>query len=95
MTLQLLHYIALMYVDDTDILLAALHDEETIDDVMVRAKKAAKVWNHSVKASGGAMGVDKCYWSAVDFVWNSGRWTYRDMDDIDGTIRILDANGLV
>lgn len=95
MTLQLLHYIALMYVDDTDILLTALNDDETIDDVMIRAKKAVKVWNHAVIVSGGAMRADKCYWSAVDFTWTSGRWNYRDMDDIDGHIHILDDKGVV
>ena len=95
MTLQLSHYIALMYVDDTDILLAALQEEDTIDDVMIRATKAVKVWNHAVIVSGGAMRADKCYWSAVDFVWNSGRWSYRNMDDIDGVIQILDDDGVV
>lgn len=95
MTLQLIHYIALMYVDDTGVLLAGIDDNDTIDDVITRAKKAAKVWNHAVMVSGGAMNPKKCYWPAVDFVWNSGRWKNRNMDDIDGCVQIIDDNGIV
>lgn len=95
MSLQLLHFIALMYVDDTDILLTALHEYDTIDDVIQRAKKAAKVWQRAVTVSGGAMCPEKCYWTAVDFSWIAGRWSYKQVHEIDGDIRILDDHGNV
>ena len=65
MTLQLVQFIAIMYVDDTDLLLSVLSDTETIEHVIRRAQKAATVWQQAVLDSGGAVRPDKCYWSAV------------------------------
>ena len=81
-----------MYVDDTDILLAALSDADTIESIIKRAKKAASVWQKAVLDSGGAVRPDKCYWSAVDFAWTSGRWRYKKMKEIEGQIRIRDTD---
>ena len=66
-----------MYVDDIDILLATLSEIETIEEVIIRAKKAASVWQKAVLDSSGAVRPDKCYWSAVDFDCSDGfmgRW---------------------
>ena len=93
MSLTLIHFIAIMYVDDTDILLAALDDTETIYEVIMRAKKAATVWQKAVLDSGGAVRPDKCYWSAIDFAWTSGKWRYKKMTEIAGYIRIRNPDG--
>ena len=93
MTLQLVQFIAIMYVDDTDLLFAALNDSETIEDVMQRAKKAARVWQQAVLDSGGAVRPDECYWSAIDFTWTAGKWRYKKMKEIKGTIKIRNPEG--
>ena len=44
-TLQVLVFIAIMYVDDTDILLTNISSHDTISDVFLKAaQRAAKVW---------------------------------------------------
>ena len=93
MSLTLIHFIAIMYVDDTDILLAALDDTETIHEVIKRAKKAASVWQKAVLDSGGAARPDKCYWSAIDFEWTGGKWRYKKIKEIPGYIRIRNPAG--
>lgn len=95
MSLQFLHFIAIMYVDDTNILLAALDEFETIYEVITRAKKAAKLWQRAVSVSGGAVRPDKCYWSAIDFVWTSGKWQYKAFNQIEGNIRIINDQGIL
>ena len=65
-----------MYVDDTDILLTDITGNDTLEDVFVRAKRAAKIWQEAVHDSGGAMRPEICYWSAVDFRFTAGKWRY-------------------
>ena len=50
-----------MYVDDTDLLLAALSETDTIEDIIKRAKQAASIWQKAVLDSGGAVRPDKWY----------------------------------
>ena len=73
-TLQVLVFIAIMYVDDTDILLIDVSGSDTIEEIVLRAQRTAKVWQREVHDSGGALRPEKCYWTAVDFkfVWDNG-----------------------
>lgn len=72
-SLQLLIFIAIIYVDDTDILLTDYTGHDDIYDIFERAKKAAKVWQQAVHDSGGAVRPEKCYWSAVHFEFKAGK----------------------
>ena len=67
-SLKLLPYIAIIYVDDTDILLTDMTGHDTLEQVFHRAIKAAKIWQQAVYDSGGAVRPEKCYWTAKDFV---------------------------
>ena len=42
-TLQLVTFIAIMYVDDTDIMLSTLHDNESLQDVFTRTLTAVTI----------------------------------------------------
>ena len=52
-SLKLLSLIAIIYVDDTDILLTDMTGTDTLEKVFHRAKKAAKIWQQAVYDSGG------------------------------------------
>ena len=43
-SLQLLSFIAIIYVDDTDILLTDISGSDTLDQIFQRAYKTAQVW---------------------------------------------------
>jgi len=60
-TLQIISYIAIMYVDDTDILLSDITGTDSLDDVFYRTLRAARTWDEAVLASGGAVRPEKCY----------------------------------
>lgn len=92
-TLQVLMYIAIMYVDDTDILLSDVTGFDSLDDVFYRALRAARTWEEAVLISGGAVRPEKCYWSAIDFRWKNGNWSYMPMHEFDGEIWFKDTNG--
>ena len=65
--LQIIVYIAIMYVDDTDILLSDITGTDSLDDVFYTALRAVRTWEEAVLASGGAVRPEKCYWAAIDF----------------------------
>lgn len=71
-TLQVIAFIAIMYVDDTDIMLTTLDDNDTLHEVFERAIHAIKIWQEAIRISGGALRPNKCYWTAVDFCWKDG-----------------------
>ena len=91
-TLQLLVFIAIMYVDDTDILLTAICESDSIEDVFRRAQRAATVWQRAVHDSGGALRPEKCYWTAVGFKFVSGRWRYMKLNEFQGEVHVKDTN---
>ena len=91
-SLQLLTFIAIMYVDDTDIMLTDITGFDTVEDVFLRAQKAAKIWQQAVKDSGGAVRPEKCYWSIIDFKFTAGRWRYLKFNEFQGVIQVKDTN---
>ena len=93
-TLQTLIFIAIMYVDDTDIFLTDLTGRDTLDDVYRRTLKATRTWREAVHISGGAVRPEKCYWSAVDFRWKNGNWHYMPMKEFTHDIWVRDTNGI-
>ena len=92
-SLQILIYISIMYVDDTDILLSDISGHDTLHDVFKRALRAARTWEEAVLVSGGAVRPKKCYWSAIDFRWKNGNWSYMPMKDFQDEIWVKDTTG--
>ena len=66
-SLQLLVFIEIMYVDDTDILLTDVSGHDTLDIIFERAQRAVRIWRQAVYDSGGAVRLERCYWMAIDF----------------------------
>ena len=71
-TLSLFTISAIMYVDDSDILISALEPMEDAISIRNRAQKAAKVYSAGVKQTGGAIRPEKCRWFLVSYRWING-----------------------
>ena len=82
-------FIAIMYVDDTDILLKDVSGSDSLDEIFTRAQKAVLVWQQAVHDSGGAVRPEKCYWTAVDFRFQAGKWRYMKQNEFNGLMRVL------
>ena len=91
-TLQLVTFIAIMYVDDTDIMLSTLHDNESLQDVFTRTLTAVTIWQEAIRVSGGALRPNKCSWSAIDFRWKDGEWSYMAASEFQEEIWVKDTN---
>ena len=60
---------AIMYVDDSDILISSIQENENYTSIRNRAQKAAKVYKTGVHQTGGAIRPEKCRWYLICFKW--------------------------
>ena len=50
-------------------------------------------WEGGLRATGGALRVDKSYWYLIDFKWVNNRWMDVSKTDLPGDILVQDADG--
>ena len=86
--------IAVIYVDDSDFLIAARTPHESVTSVLERTQQAANVWQESVHQTGGAIRPHKCRWTIVDFKWRQGKAYYKRNQEVYGKLKIKDTNGI-
>ena len=91
-SLAVIAFSAIMYVDDTDIFVFA-NQNETMGSVLERAQDLADRWTRALWASGGVLRPEKCWWYAVDFRWLGSKWRYANLDEIEGDIIVPDHMG--
>ena len=87
-------YIVIVYVDDSDFLIAARFPTESSASIVRRTQKASAVWRDQVHNTGGAIRPHKCRWTLIDFKWRSGRAYYKRNHEAEGELYIKDINGI-
>ena len=93
-SLTVLALIAIIYVDDSDFLIAAKHPTDTPQSIVRRTQQAANIWQQSVHQTGGAIRPHKCRWSLVAFKWKNGIPYYKRNDEVNGILKIKDTDGV-
>eukprot|EP00978_Attheya_sp_CCMP212_P006347 scaffold14371_cov40-Attheya_sp.AAC.6 len=64
-------------VDDSDIIQTAASLDETSIELNVKAQAAVDTFVEGMRATGGQVRPDKCWWYQIEFVWTQGRrWKY-------------------
>ena len=61
-------------MDDCDL----LADGDNATEVYIKLKKVLDLWEKLMEVNGAVIAPDKCWWYLIDFVWNGGKWKYRD-----------------
>ena len=86
---------AIMYVDDTDVLLTGgLH--ETRRQLSTKAQKLTNKWCTMLRMTGGALRPDKCWWFLIMFKWRpDGSWRYANVDESMVDLTMPDHNNNV
>ena len=92
-TLTTLAIAAIMYVDDTDILISATHSTERIENIIQRAQKSVHIWRQGVMQTGGALRPEKCKWFLINFEWKNGKWKYCTSRANRANIYLHNSNG--
>ena len=56
-------------------------------------QKFVEHWEGGLRATGGALRVDKSAWYLIDFRWTNNNWVYASKTDMPGDILVRDADG--
>ena len=93
-SLTVLSLIVIIYVDDSDFLIAARYPNDDPRKIVQRTQQAADKWQQSVYQTGGAIRPHKCRWALVAFKWKNGITSYKRNDEVQGVLKIKDTTGV-
>ena len=80
-------------MDDTDIFVTGNNATESIQSVTKRAQNLINHWTHALWASGGCLRPNKCWFYAVNFIWEGSDWKYQNMNEMNIDIKVPDVKG--
>ena len=83
------------FMDDTDLVQAALDPQSTALAILSKVQQALSLWSGSVRATGGAINPEKSFWWLLDYDWKSsaGKWGYKRICNLPGSVQIPDLLG--
>jgi hypothetical protein len=91
----LIAFLCYAFVDDTDL----IHTGKSVltpgHEIVGDMQRFVNHWEGGLRATGGALRVDKSCWYLIDFVWRNNSWHYASKRDVPGDITVRDADGQV
>jgi len=79
------------FVDDTDLIVTdALNDEEAVASKM---QGSVSLWHGLLKATGGDLVPEKCFWYLIDFQFEHHQWKFKQWPETQCTIHIPREDG--
>ena len=83
------------FVDDTDLIQTSQYPTQPFQRVLEQAQQELDLWEGLVRATGGALSIDKSRWWAVDFAWHEdGTWSYKHQTEIPGKLTGRDFDNI-
>ncbi len=70
------HLLAILYINNTNLLHINLTKHESIDEVHLAIQESVNSWGNLLIATGGALQPAKCFFSIILFEWKNGNWSY-------------------
>jgi hypothetical protein len=83
-------FVGYAFIDDTDIIQSLLLENDQQAMLMVQA--AIDSWEHSLKATCGAIVPEKTAWWLVSFRWAGSSWHFASLQECLGDIYVNDIN---
>jgi len=67
------------FVDDTDLIITdKSNNERTVANKM---QQSLQLWHGLLKATGGDLVPDKCFWYLINFQYKKNHWKYKTWED--------------
>jgi hypothetical protein len=66
------HLLAILYLDDTDLLHIDLTKDESLDEVHKAIQTSVNSWWNLLIATGGVLQPSKCFYTIISFKWEKG-----------------------
>ncbi len=89
---EVIDLVCFAFVDDTDLIQSGPDNETSGETVFATMQNVLDHWEGALRASGGALGPEKCYWTLIDWIWRNERWCYRTKDDVPGDLHIINRD---
>jgi hypothetical protein len=89
----LISFVCYAFVDDTDVIHAAVSPLSTGEDVLEDMQPVVDRWEGGIRATGGAPVPSKSHWFLIDFLWTGKQWRYRTIEELPGDVSVLDKDG--
>jgi hypothetical protein len=70
------HLLAILYVNDTNLLHIDLTKDKSIDEVHDAIQISVNSLGNLLIATGGVLQPSKCFYSIISFEWDNGLWKY-------------------
>jgi hypothetical protein len=81
------------FVDDSDIIQTAASLDETSIELNAKAQAAVDTFVEGMRATGGQVRPDKCWWYQIEFVWTQGgQWKYQQATDCPLDLHVRDGS---
>ena len=88
--LKTLIFKAVMYVDNTDLVITG-ETVETTESLVSKAQQIINKWCKILWMTGGCLSPEKFWWFLIEFKWDKkGKWKYKNMEEIEGEMIISD-----
>jgi len=78
------------FINDTD--LCVTHHTNKAEHMVNKVQQAVTHWEGLLRATGGALVLEKCFWYLIDFVHSNNKWTYKTGNQAPGSLSILDTD---
>jgi hypothetical protein len=73
---------AIIYVDDTDLLIIAKRRDMSLDDFFAQTQSSVMDWGLIVEATGGYIKAVKCFWYMMAWKWEKGVPSLRSLREL-------------
>ncbi len=80
-----------VFVDDTDLI--ATHAQGDMDNIQTKIQKSVTNCEGLLKATGGTLVPEKCFWYAIKFQWSNNKWTYMNQEQAPAKLMVQDKTG--
>ena len=94
LSLTLISFIVVMYVDDADIMISASTITETIASLLQRTQHAADTWRIGAAQTGAALRPHKCKWYLIAFRWKNNQHNFHTCTTAPAAIYQKDTNNV-
>jgi len=78
-------------VDDMDLIVTDTSNSETA--VTTKMQGSVALWHGLLRATGGDLVPEKCFWYLIDFRFENHHWKYKQWPDQQRTLHISQADG--
>jgi len=79
------------FVDDTDLIVTDPSNNE--QKLAEKMQNSLTLWHGLLKATGGDLVPEKCFWYLIDFTHDSNQWRYKQWNMVQRQLQITKDNG--